>query len=64
MNPASSDPHCSKQSRDRALVIDHLIEKCKITQKLLNYVENFTYPYVNDVSSYESIYKIGQGTFG
>lgn len=35
-----------------------------ISQDLLDYIANFKFPYVNDVSSYEKLLKIGQGTFG
>lgn len=41
------------------------LEECKITPKLMSYIENFNYPYVNDVQTYyEQLLKIGQGTFG
>nr|CAD2124154.1 unnamed protein product [Meloidogyne enterolobii] len=45
--------------------VQQLLEECKISTKLVNYIENFNYPYVNDVQLfYEQLLKIGQGTFG
>lgn len=35
-----------------------------ITSKMLDYMGNFNFLYVNDVSCYERLLKIGQGTFG
>uniref|UniRef100_A0A914EKZ1 Protein kinase domain-containing protein n=1 Tax=Acrobeloides nanus TaxID=290746 RepID=A0A914EKZ1_9BILA len=39
-------------------------KRSKITPQLLNYIDNFKYPYISDVSCYEKLLKIGQGTFG
>jgi hypothetical protein len=45
--------------------LQKMLDDCKISPKLLNYIENFNYPYVNDVQMfYEQLLKIGQGTFG
>uniref|UniRef100_F1KZW2 Cell division protein kinase 9 n=1 Tax=Ascaris suum TaxID=6253 RepID=F1KZW2_ASCSU len=41
-----------------------LMNRQKVTPELINYVENFKFPFINDVSNYEKIAKIGQGTFG
>ncbi|KAF8368326.1 cdk-9, partial [Pristionchus pacificus] len=41
-----------------------LIEKTKVTTSLLDYIDKFKLPYMNDVSCYEKLLKIGQGTFG
>uniref|UniRef100_A0A915ELW4 Protein kinase domain-containing protein n=1 Tax=Ditylenchus dipsaci TaxID=166011 RepID=A0A915ELW4_9BILA len=51
-----------KQSEDPK--IKAILEKCKITPKLLDYVAQFKFPYAHDVSCYEKLLKIGQGTFG
>ncbi|CAD6187622.1 unnamed protein product [Caenorhabditis auriculariae] len=36
----------------------------KVMRGLTKYIESFKYPYINDVSAYEKLQKIGQGTFG
>lgn len=36
----------------------------KVTPELINYMENFKFPFINDVTNYEKLVKIGQGTFG
>uniref|UniRef100_A0A914H1F0 Protein kinase domain-containing protein n=1 Tax=Globodera rostochiensis TaxID=31243 RepID=A0A914H1F0_GLORO len=50
--------------KDYDTKVQAIFEQCRISQKLLNYVENFNYPYVSDVTYYEQLLKIGQGTFG
>uniref|UniRef100_A0A914V526 Protein kinase domain-containing protein n=1 Tax=Plectus sambesii TaxID=2011161 RepID=A0A914V526_9BILA len=40
------------------------LDQQKVTQPLINYVENVHFPYINDFNNYERIVKIGQGTFG
>lgn len=40
------------------------MEKTKVTPSLLAYMDKFKLPYMNDVSCYEKLLKIGQGTFG
>ncbi|VDL87375.1 unnamed protein product [Nippostrongylus brasiliensis] len=35
-----------------------------VTNSLIKYVEDFKFPYISDVSNYEKLLKIGQGTFG
>lgn len=32
--------------------------------ELLTYIDSFHFPYLNDVTNYEKLLKIGQGTFG
>lgn len=45
--------------------VQKYLEECKVSDKLIKYMENFDYPYVNDVQIYyEQLLKIGQGTFG
>ncbi|GMR33514.1 hypothetical protein PMAYCL1PPCAC_03709 [Pristionchus mayeri] len=41
-----------------------LMERTKVTASLLDYIDRFKQPYMNDVSCYEKLLKIGQGTFG
>ncbi|VDM28470.1 unnamed protein product [Toxocara canis] len=41
-----------------------LMNRQKVTPELINYIENFKFPFINDVSNYDKIAKIGQGTFG
>lgn len=36
----------------------------KVTPELLAYIQNTKFEYINDVSCYEKLLKIGQGTFG
>lgn len=36
----------------------------RVTSHLLNYIHTARFPYINDVSVYEKLQKIGQGTFG
>ncbi len=36
----------------------------QVTPTLINYIEHFTFPFINDVGKYEKMLKIGQGTFG
>ncbi|GMT03928.1 hypothetical protein PENTCL1PPCAC_26102 [Pristionchus entomophagus] len=41
-----------------------VMERSKVTAPLLHYIANFKSPYMNDVSCYEILKKVGQGTFG
>lgn len=36
----------------------------QVNQSLIKYIEEFKFPYISDVSNYEKLLKIGQGTFG
>ncbi|KAL3079067.1 hypothetical protein niasHS_014849 [Heterodera schachtii] len=51
-------------SKDYDTKVKAILEQCRISQKLLNYTEHFKYPYVSEVTYYEQLLKIGQGTFG
>lgn len=55
---SASDPKPSVSYRPEEL------DQQKVTQALINYVENAHFPYINDFNNYERIVKIGQGTFG
>ncbi|VDN07540.1 unnamed protein product [Thelazia callipaeda] len=35
-----------------------------VTPELMRYLETFEFPFINDVTNYEKLAKIGQGTFG
>ncbi|VDM99790.1 unnamed protein product [Thelazia callipaeda] len=35
-----------------------------VTPELMKYTEKFVFPFINDVTNYEKLAKIGQGTFG
>ena len=61
---ASTSRNLSADVNSSAKCIQDMLDRCKITPQLLNYVEHFKYPYVNDVVMYERLLKIGQGTFG
>ncbi|KAH7727623.1 CMGC/CDK/CDK9 protein kinase [Aphelenchoides avenae] len=41
-----------------------IIGKICASPALLSYIDTFQFPYLNDVTNYEKILKIGQGTFG
>lgn len=51
-------------SQSQSLSSQLEIDQQKVTQNLINYVENFKFPYINDINNYERLLKIGQGTFG
>ncbi|PIO62660.1 hypothetical protein TELCIR_15767 [Teladorsagia circumcincta] len=36
----------------------------RVNPALIKYIEDFKFPYISDVSNYEKLLKIGQGTFG
>lgn len=36
----------------------------QVTPELMRYTERFEFPYITDVTNYEKLAKIGQGTFG
>ncbi|KAK5964575.1 hypothetical protein GCK32_010835 [Trichostrongylus colubriformis] len=40
------------------------MDRQKVNPSLIKYVEDFKFPYISDVSNYEKLLKIGQGTFG
>lgn len=48
----------------QSLNIKEIMDKFQITPKLLTYINEFKFPYVQDVDAYEKLLKIGQGTFG
>ncbi|VDN95196.1 unnamed protein product [Brugia pahangi] len=41
-----------------------LMDRQKVTPELMRYTEKFEFPYITDVTNYEKLAKIGQGTFG
>ncbi|KAM3727798.1 putative cyclin-dependent kinase [Dirofilaria immitis] len=41
-----------------------LMNRQKVTPELMKYTERFEFPYITDVTNYEKLAKIGQGTFG
>lgn len=41
-----------------------LMDRQKVTPELMRYTERFEFPYITDVTNYEKLAKIGQGTFG
>lgn len=41
-----------------------LFGKIGASPALLSYIDTFQFPYLNDVTNYEKVLKIGQGTFG
>ncbi|VDK54692.1 unnamed protein product [Gongylonema pulchrum] len=40
------------------------MDQQKVTPELLEYMKNFQSPYMKDVSAFERLAKIGEGTFG
>ncbi|KAK6729977.1 hypothetical protein RB195_006804 [Necator americanus] len=40
------------------------MDRQKVNPALIKYIEEFKFPYITDVSNYEKLIKIGQGTFG
>ncbi|VDN51387.1 unnamed protein product [Dracunculus medinensis] len=54
-----NQPSCSKTSNQGAPSMNY-----QVTPELIQYVDSFKFPYMNDVSKYEKLTKIGQGTFG
>ncbi|KAI1728956.1 protein kinase domain-containing protein [Ditylenchus destructor] len=66
---ASSQPTPENLLRITGTVSDDpkikaMLEKSRITPKILSYMESFKFPYSHDVTNYEKLLKIGQGTFG
>ncbi|KAL3990068.1 Cyclin-dependent kinase 9 domain protein [Acanthocheilonema viteae] len=41
-----------------------LMNRQKVTPELMRYTERFEFPYITDITNYEKLAKIGQGTFG
>ncbi|VDM56226.1 unnamed protein product [Angiostrongylus costaricensis] len=63
---SSSSSHMNGQVQQQSTsqALEEEMERQKVTPTLIKYIEEFKFPYINDVSNYEKLLKIGQGTFG
>ncbi|KAJ1361526.1 P-TEFb-associated cyclin-dependent protein kinase Cdk9 [Parelaphostrongylus tenuis] len=56
-SPQVSAEEMAEMNRQRSLHYE-------VNPSLIKYIEEFKFPYISDVSNYEKLLKIGQGTFG